>query len=276
MSQEFYQQIFNKQQNLEAVPSNKEITKWALQVIHLLYPEQTGKVFADVDALKAEFTLLENELFHIMEVTKACADWDNKKRAGRFFEQLPQLYRVLNTDIQAIFNGDPAARSEFEVVRTYPGFFAISLYRMAHSLYTDDVPLIPRILTEYAHSKTGIDIHPAAQIGEYFYIDHGTGIVIGESCKIGNHVKLYQGVTLGALSVDKSMAYTKRHPTVEDNVVIYSGSTILGGETVIGRDSIIGGNVWLTKSLPPNSRVYHTPNHRILKSLTRRIFGSRK
>lgn len=276
MSQEFYQQIFNKQQKLEYVPSNKEITRWALRVIHLLYPEQTAKMFATVDELKAEFVLLEAELYSIMEATKACGDCDNKKRAADFFEQLPQLYQVLNTDIQAIFNGDPAARSEFEVIRTYPGFFAISLYRLAHRLYVSDVPLIPRILTEYGHSKTGIDIHPAAVIGEYFYIDHGTGIVIGESCSIGSHVKLYQGVTLGALSVDKSMAFTKRHPTVEDNVVIYSGATILGGETVIGNNSIIGGNVWLTKSLPPNSRVYHTPNIRILKKLSRRIFGENK
>ena len=124
-------------------------------------------------------------------------------------------------------------------------------------LYQYEVPLLPRILTEWAHSKTGIDIHPAAQIGEYFYIDHGTGIVIGESCIIGNNVKLYQGVTLGALSVDKSMAYTKRHPTVEDNVVIYAGATILGGETIIGHDSVIGGNVWLTKSVEPYSTVFH-------------------
>ena len=145
-----------------------------------------------------------------------------------FFSQLPGLYQLLNTDIQAIFRGDPAARSEFEVVRTYPGFFAISFYRLAHSLFKHDVPLLPRILTEYAHSKTGIDIHPAAEIGAYFYIDHGTGIVIGESCIIGKHVKLYQGVTLGSLSVAKSMAFTKRHPTVEDNVVIYSGATITG------------------------------------------------
>jgi serine O-acetyltransferase len=170
---------------------------------------------------------------------------------------MPDLFEILNTDIQAIFNGDPAAHSEFEVIRTYPGFFAISFYRMAHSLYKFDVPLLPRILTEWAHSKTGIDIHPAAEIDEYFYIDHGTGIVIGESCIIGKNVKLYQGVTLGALSVSKSMAYTKRHPTVEDNVVIYAGATILGGETVIGHDSIIGGNVWLTKSVAPYSTVFH-------------------
>ncbi|MDN3581671.1 serine O-acetyltransferase EpsC [Mucilaginibacter flavus] len=276
MSQDFYENIFAKQQNLEYVPSNKEITRWALRVIHLLYPEQTAKMFATVEELKAEFVLLEAELHSIMEATKACSDCDNKKRAAGFFENLPKLYQVLNTDIQAIFNGDPAARSEFEVIRTYPGFFAISLYRLAHHLYISDVPLIPRILTEFAHSKTGIDIHPAAVIGEYFYIDHGTGIVIGESCHIGAHVKLYQGVTLGALSVDKSMAFTKRHPTVEDNVVIYSGATILGGETVIGHNSVIGGNVWLTKSLPPNSRVYHTPSIRILKKLSRRIFGEKK
>ncbi|MFD2144654.1 serine O-acetyltransferase [Mucilaginibacter antarcticus] len=151
------------------------------------------------------------------------------------------------------------------MIRTYPGFFAISCYRLAHSLYKHEVPLLPRILTEYAHSKTGIDIHPAAEIGEYFYIDHGTGLVIGETTVIGKHVKLYQGVTLGALSVDKSMADTKRHPTVEDNVVIYSGATILGGETVVGYDSIIGGNVWLTKSVEPHSRVYHAPTVKVLK-----------
>jgi serine O-acetyltransferase len=276
MSQDFYQHIFAKQQNLEAVPSNREITAWALKVIHLLYPEQTGQQYASVEELKDEFLRLENDLCEIMHATKACSNCDTSKLAKKFFEGLPELFRILNTDIQAIFNGDPAARSEFEVIRTYPGFHAISLYRVAHSLYIDDIPLLPRILTEYAHSKTGIDIHPAAKINEYFYIDHGTGIVIGESCTIGKHVKLYQGVTLGALSVDKSMANTKRHPTVEDNVVIYSGATILGGETIIGHNSVVGGNVWLTKSLPPNSRVYHTPNHRILKRLGIRLFGGKK
>ena len=259
MSDKFYQQIFDKQQNIEAVPSNKEITKWALQVIRLLYPEQSRQVFTDFGEVKEEFKKLENQLCVIMDATKACQDCNNEQIASAFFEQVPRLYQLLNTDIQAIFNGDPAAQSEFEVIRTYPGFFAISFYRLAHSLYKHEVPLLPRILTEYAHSKTGIDIHPAAEIGEYFYIDHGTGIVIGESCIIGKHVKLYQGVTLGALSVAKSMAYTKRHPTVEDNVVIYSGATILGGETVIGKNTIIGGNVWLTKSVLPDSTVYHTP-----------------
>lgn len=258
MIQDFYQHLFSKQQNLEAVPSNEQITEWALKVVHLLYPERTGRIYASVDDLKLEVQNLEDELCDIMHATKACDNCDTTKLAKRFFEQLPELFRLLNTDIQAIFNGDPAARSEFEVIRTYPGFYAISLYRVAHILHLDNIPLLPRILTEFAHSKTGIDIHPAADIDEYFHIDHGTGIVIGESCKIGKHVKLYQGVTLGALSVDKSMANTKRHPTVEDNVVIYSGATILGGETVIGHDSIVGGNVWLTKSVPPNSKVYHT------------------
>jgi serine O-acetyltransferase len=187
-------------------------------------------------------------------------------RAERFFNQIPEIYRVLNTDIQAIFMGDPAAITEFEVIRAYPGFYAISFYRLAHALCQLDVPLLPRILTEHAHSHTGIDIHPAAKIGEYFHIDHGTGLVIGESCVIGKNVKLYQGVTLGALSVDKSMAYTKRHPTVEDNVVIYSGATILGGDTVIGHDSVIGDNVWITKSIAPGSTVYHTPEIKVLSS----------
>jgi serine O-acetyltransferase len=259
MKDQFYRQLFDKHQHVEAVPSNKEITAWALQVIRLLFPEQSRQVYADVHQLKDEFLRLENELALVMNATKACQSCNNELLAKDFFEQLPGLYDLLNTDIQAIFNGDPAARSEFEVIRTYPGFFAISFYRLAHSLYKHDVPLLPRILTEYAHSKTGIDIHPAAEIDEYFYIDHGTGVVIGESCKIGKHVKLYQGVTLGALSVEKSMAFTKRHPTVEDNVVIYAGATILGGETVIGHDSVIGGNVWITKSVRPDSTVYHKP-----------------
>jgi len=260
MEERFYRQIFDKHQRVKAVPSNKEITTWALQVIRLLFPEQSKQVYADVHQLKDEFLSLENELALVMNATKACQNCDNQLLAKAFFEQLPELYQLLNTDIQAIFNGDPAACSEFEVIRTYPGFFAISFYRLAHSLYKHNVPLLPRILTEYAHSKTGIDIHPAAEIGEYFYIDHGTGIVIGESCTIGKNVKLYQGVTLGALSVTKSLAFTKRHPTVEDNVIIYAGATILGGETIIGHDSIIGGNVWLTKSVPPHSTVYHKPD----------------
>ena len=263
MDDDFLGQLLYKQQNSAAVPSNKTITRWALQVIRLLYPEQSKHVFISIEQLKEKFTKLEIELCKIMDATKACSNCNSEQLAKAFFNELPEIYRVLNTDIEAIFKGDPAAISEFEVVRTYPGFFAISFYRLAHLLYQYEIPVLPRILTEHAHSKTGIDIHPAAIIDEYFYIDHGTGTVIGETTQIGRNVKLYQGVTLGALSVAKSMANTKRHPTVQDNVVIYSGATILGGETVIGHDSIIGGNVWLTASVPPNSRIFHEPTIKV-------------
>ncbi|MBU2046814.1 MAG: serine O-acetyltransferase, partial [Bacteroidetes bacterium] len=193
-------------------------------------------------------------------------DCNNDIIAQKFSAQIISLYETLKTDIIALNSGDPAANNEFEVIRTYPGFWAIAFYRIAHELLKLETPLIPRILTEYAHSKTGIDIHPGATIGEYLCIDHGTGIVIGETAIIGKNVKLYQGVTLGALSVSKNLAGTKRHPTVKDGVVIYSNATILGGETIIGANSVIGGNVWLTKSVPANSTVYHTPSIRVIEN----------
>ncbi|QKG79133.1 serine O-acetyltransferase EpsC [Tenuifilum thalassicum] len=171
--------------------------------------------------------------------------------------KLPSLISMLEADAKSIYNNDPAAESLNEVLLAYPGFFAIAHYRIANLLYNEGIKIIPRLITEYAHSKTGIDIHPAATIGSEFFIDHGTGIVIGATTVIGNRVKIYQGVTLGALSVSKSMSARKRHPTIEDDVVIYAGSTILGGSTVIGHNSTIGGNVWLVKSVPPYSKVYH-------------------
>ena len=174
-----------------------------------------------------------------------------------FFEKVPFIYDELQKDAAEILKFDPAAESIEEVLVAYPGFYATAVYRFSHQLWKQGVKLIPRLFSECAHSKTGIDIHPGAQIGESFFIDHGTGIVIGETSVIGNRVKIYQGVTLGALSVSKEVAKTKRHPTIEDDVVIYSGATILGGDTVIGHDSVIGGNVWLTHSLLPNSIVYH-------------------
>lgn len=259
MNHDFHQYLFQKQQQVEAVPSNKKIAGWALRVLSLLYPQLVKTNMASVHGIKEEFNKLKAQLKAILEATQVCEDCDKSIIARSFFEYLPELYRILNTDIEATLTGDPAAKSYFEIIRTYPGFFAIAFYRMAHALLVQNVPLLPRILTEYAHSKTGIDIHPGADIGEHLHIDHGTGIVIGETTKIGKGVKLYQGVTLGALSVDKSLAFTKRHPTVEDNVVIYSGATILGGETVIGHNSVIGGNVWLTSSVPPGSMVYHKP-----------------
>ncbi len=181
---------------------------------------------------------------------------------GALLDALPGMQAMLHDDIKAAYEGDPAAQSTMEVVMSYPGFMAIAVHRLAHFLYEQKVPLIPRIMSEYAHSITGIDIHPGAKIGPAFFIDHGTGVVIGETCVIGRQVKLYQGVTLGALSFEKDewgrpIKGIKRHPDVEDYVVIYAGATILGGTTVIGAHSEIGGNVWLTHSVPPHSKVYN-------------------
>ncbi|MBN2545644.1 MAG: serine acetyltransferase [Spirochaetes bacterium] len=173
---------------------------------------------------------------------------------------IPDIRRMLILDIKAGYNGDPAAKSFNEIVFSYPGLHAITVHRIAHNLFVKKIPLLPRIMSEYSHSITGIDIHPGAKICENFFIDHGTGVVIGETCEIGNNVKIYQGVTLGALSFPKDkkgalLKGGKRHPTIEDNVTIYSGATILGGQTVIGKNSIIGGNVWITNSIPANSKV---------------------
>jgi len=173
-----------------------------------------------------------------------------------FFEELPEIRIILGKDLDAAVRGDPAAKSADEVILSYPGFQAIALHRIAHFFWTRQVPIIPRMMSELVHSRTGIDIHPGAQIGEYFFIDHGTGVVIGETTVIGKNVKLYQGVTLGALSVKKEEGGSKRHPTIEDDVTIYANATILGGETVIGQGSVIGGSVWITQSVPPQSKIY--------------------
>jgi serine O-acetyltransferase len=181
-------------------------------------------------------------------------------KAIQFLEQLPDVRRVLALDVQAAYEGDPAVKSTDEVIFCYPGLEAVTIYRLAHVLWNLEVPLIPRMMTEWAHSKTGIDIHPGARIGRHFFIDHGTGVVIGETCEIGEHVKLYQGVTLGALSFPTDgdghlVRGTKRHPTIEDRVVIYANATVLGGQTVIGHDSVIGSSVWLTRSVGPRTTV---------------------
>jgi serine O-acetyltransferase len=180
--------------------------------------------------------------------------------AIRFMRELPRLRAVLAMDVRAAYEGDPAAQSYDEVIFSYPGLFAVTVYRMAHQLVRQEVPLMPRIMTEYAHSQTGIDINPGAVIGESFFIDHGTGVVVGETTEIGERVRLYQGVTLGALSLPRekvdSLRARKRHPTVEDDVIIYAGASILGGETVIGARSVIGGNVWITESVPPDTKVF--------------------
>ena len=193
------------------------------------------------------------------------ADW-SEEVVLRLFRQIPDLRRMLNADVVAAYQGDPAAKSVEEVVFSYPALEAITAHRIAHVLYEDRVPMIPRIISEYAHGETGIDIHPGARIGERFFIDHGTGTVIGETCVIGNNVKLFQNVTLGAMSIPKGQSdarlYEKRHPTIEDDVTIYSAATILGGSTVIGKGSVIGGNVWLVHSVPPGSKITYEPGER--------------
>ncbi len=207
------------------------------------------KLNEQYESLKNVFSALLYELVKNEEKVK--------HHTSSLFGAIPEIYKNLLLDAEAILKFDPAAQSIEEVLVAYPGFYATAIYRISHQLHIQGIKTLPRILSEYAHSKTGIDIHPGAEIGESFFIDHGTGVVIGETAIIGNNVKVYQGVTLGALNVAKSAASTKRHPTIEDNVIIYSGATILGGDTIIGNDCIIGGNVWLTYSVPAFSVVYH-------------------
>jgi len=207
------------------------------------------------------------------EVTLLCPGRNASEIVAAFLASIPEVKRLVETDVDAAYEGDPAALSRMEVVMAYPGLYAVTIHRLAHELYKLKVPIIPRIMSELAHSKTGIDIHPGATIGEHFFIDHGTGVVIGETCVIGRNVKLYQGVTLGAKSFAKDpqtgalVKGIKRHPNVEDNVVIYAGATILGGDTTIGHDSEIGGSVWLIDSVPPNSRVYNHPPAPVIKTI---------
>jgi len=209
-----------------------------------------------LDTLEKQFSLLVE--LACWDLNKPCHKvWDN------YVQSLPSILEILNLDAQAILDCDPASLSIQEIYMAYPGFFAIAIYRLAHELYAQGFPLIPRLMTEYAHRQTGVDINPGAQIGKSFFIDHATGVVIGETAVIHDNVKLYQGVTLGALYVAKELQKIKRHPTIMSNVTIYANATILGGETVIGENSVIGGNAWLTSSVPANSTVFHTPEIKI-------------
>jgi len=234
------------------LPSKRAIATLTDNLVHKLFPhtvESYYRFFAG--------TRLKLNMHDILNSLDTRIYGSPGKLTRDFIDSLPELKSQLEADAAFISESDPAASSIDEVILTYPGFYAILVYRLANKLAGSGVPLIPRVMTELAHSRTGIDIHPKAKIGSPFCIDHGTGIVIGETAVIGRRVKLYQGVTLGALSVEKNHATTKRHPDVEDDVIIYAGSTILGGCTIIGHDSIIGGNVWLTHSVPPFSLVYH-------------------
>jgi len=259
MTSEFAEEVFRVRQAHSAVfPEKSRIYKFLDDLVELLFPHLSGESeYFNPREIEGRLAILSRDFKQLVRPQRLNMTLGIDEVTNRLFDTLPAIYRLVWLDAQAIHDGDPASESIDEVISAYPGFFAIYTYRVAHELYQLGVPLLPRILSEYAHVRTGIDIHPGAQIGDSFCIDHGTGVVIGETTVIGNKVKIYQGVSLGALSVSKKLAHTKRHPTVEDNVVVYSSAVILGGDTVIGHDSVIGGNVWLTESVPPFSVVYH-------------------
>lgn len=252
---ELINEIFERNSKSGKVfPNKKQAEAFIDQLFDILYINNENK-FQSAHAAEVEFNYL-GHLFNNL-LGKHLLNPANDDNWEEFKTALPGIYRAGIADAEAIYKFDPAANSLEEVLHTYPGFYAIAIHRVSHYLYQHNLKLLARIFAEHVHSKTGIDIHPGAQIGQGFAIDHGTGIVIGESTIIGNNVKIYQGVTLGALSVAKEKASSKRHPTIQDDVIIYSGATILGGSTIIGRGSIVGGNVWLTGSIPSNSVVYH-------------------
>ena len=250
------------------LPSKQAIASLCEDLLHLLFPG----FFSEEAVASDELQLMTHELVagirqrlnvevrRTVRLNGDSAPAESEALVCRFMLALPQVRALLQSDVEAAFEGDPAARGFEEIILAYPGLEAIAIQRTAHVLYTENVPLIPRMMTEWAHGRTGIDIHPGAEIGTHFFIDHGTGVVIGETCEIGSRVKLYQGVTLGALSFQTDaeghlVRGTKRHPTIEDRVVIYANATVLGGATRIGHDSVIGSNVWLTRSIEPHTTV---------------------
>jgi serine O-acetyltransferase len=258
----------------EPIPAEGYVADIIDKFRHILFPgyfsreklDPTNLKYSMGQAVSMLFDRLSEQIAHSIRhdcfrYDLPCSECEQQGQviALNTLEAIPELRRVLASDVRAAYEGDPAAKSHDEIIFSYPGLYAISTYRVAHKLFECGVPLLPRIMTEHAHSGTGIDIHPGATIGERFVIDHGTGVVIGETTKIGHNVRIYQGVTLGALSLPKDagalLRGKKRHPTIEDDVIIYSGATILGGETVIGARSVIGGNVWLTESVPPDTTV---------------------
>ena len=249
------------------LPVKAESHWFAQELLEILFPHFSRGRHVGPAAIHARLAALRIRIERLLKAIPHAGHTPPRAVTDAFFRRLPDLYDRLWLDAEAINRGDPASENVEEVVLAYPGFLAIAIYRFAHEFHLLGVPIFPRLLTEYAHQLTGVDIHPGASLGTPFFIDHGTGIVIGETTTIGSNVKIYQGVTLGALSVEKSLANTKRHPTIEDNVIIYAQAVILGGATVIGHDSVIGGNSWLTRSVPPYSYVYqeikvnvHTPD----------------
>lgn len=259
----FLKRIYNNNKKMSRnYPTKRMAQDFLTQLSNLLFPVSKEVTInpGKVDILWEHLKLMLKELLMPL---KPVLNKSENELVSEYFRLIPDIYDQLLLDANAIYEFDPAAHSIEEIVLAYPGFQAIMAYRLAHPLYVFDVPVLPRLLTEYAHTNTGIDINPGAKIGKSFFIDHGTGIVIGETTVIGDNVKIYQGVTLGALNVRKEEAKVKRHPTIEDRVIIYSGTTILGGNTTIGHDCVIGGNVWLTKSLEPYSVVYNKSEIRV-------------
>lgn len=248
--------IFEKNINSQSsLPDKFLADEFIDKLFNLLFLNGAVK-YKTVEELTNEFMHLKVVFCDLLLTGKTTEEYA-KNMCSAFFEKLPVIYSRALLDAEAILESDPAANSLDEVLQAYPGFYAIAVHRISHFLWQKKITSLSRLFAEKAHCKTGIDIHPGAQIGEAFAIDHGTGIVIGETTVIGSRVKIYQGVTLGALNVSKGNASVKRHPTIEDGVIIYSSATILGGATIIGRESIIGGNVWLTNSVPSYSLVFH-------------------
>jgi serine O-acetyltransferase len=262
----------------ELIPSLEKVIEVIQRARRLLFPGYFDGQVLDANRISYAVGMEVTELFEALSqlialsIRHDCQRYQlvcthcqerGQEDALRFLEALPEIRQILTTDVQAAYDGDPAAKTIDEVVISYPGVLAVTLHRIAHQLWRQEVPLVPRMMSEYAHSITGIDIHPGASIGSSFFIDHGTGLVIGETTSIGERVRLYQGVTLGALSLAKEevnrLRGAKRHPTIEDDVTIYSGATVLGGKTVIGAGCVIGGNVWITQSVPPGTKVFLAP-----------------
>ncbi len=240
------------------VPSQLEARGFLDELLNLLFPIREKRNFTKEEI---SYRWEKSQADYLNLITPLCEDKKEcpVEKTKALYREIPLIYTRLLKNANMYFKCDPASFCREEVILCYPGFYAIAVYRISNLIFRHGIPIVPRVLSEYAHSQTGIDIHPGANIGHDFYIDHGTGVVIGETAIIGNNVKIYQGVTLGATFVDGELKGIKRHPTIEDNVIIYAGSTILGGETVIGHDTVVGGNVWLTESVPSGSRVYHRP-----------------
>ena len=245
----------------EGLPDREEVVDWVERCKRLVLVER------DRSALRSEIPALADRLRRLLAQAALRGGASPDAVVLRFVERLPAVRALLAADVEAAFEGDPAAKSFAEIVVAYPAIHAIAIYRIAHELHAEGVPVLPRMMTEHAHDRTGIDLHPGAKIGRRFFVDHGTGVVIGETCEIGDGVRLYQGVTLGARSPrhGESLRGTKRHPTIEDDVTIYAHATILGGETVIGSGSVIGGNVWLMESVPPGSKVIAEPARHLVR-----------